>query len=89
MKLPKIPKFAFLGSFFGFLLKLVTPIDLNLFTLVLYCSPLGFDRSHDYPATILNLTILTIFLDLGVPEPGVEIKKRQIIAPRKEKNQIC
>ena len=58
--------------FFGFFSKpvSVTPIDLILFKLVLYCSPVGFDRSHRYPTTILNLAILVIFLNLWVPEPG-------------------
>ena len=51
------------GWFFGFFLNLVAPIDLNLFPLVLYFSPVGFDRSHDYPATIM---IMTVFLYFGI-----------------------
>ena len=47
-------------QFFGIFSKLVTPIDLILFTLVLYFSPVSFDRSYQYPAIILNFTIFGI-----------------------------
>ena len=53
------------GCFFGFSTNLVTLIDLILFTLVLYFSPVVFDRSHDYPATTLNLTVFLYFCIFG------------------------
>ena len=58
------------GCFFGFSTNLVTLIDLILFTLVLYFSPVVFDRSHDYPATTLNLTVILYFW--GVQNQGKE-----------------
>ena len=53
----------------GFFSNLVTAIDLILFSLVLYFSPVGFDRAHDYPATILNLKVFLYFWISGGPEP--------------------
>ena len=55
-------------KFFRFFTELATPIDLILFTLVLYCSPVGFDRSHCYHATILNLAIFSGFRDARTRE---------------------
>ena len=52
------------GCFFGFSTNLVILIDLILFTLVLYFSPVVFDRSHDYPATTLNLTVFLYFWEV-------------------------
>ena len=56
------------GQFFGFFSNLVTPIDLILFPLVLCFSPVGFDGSHHYPATILDLTVFLYFCISGGPE---------------------